>query len=98
MAAEHARRAAAIPRRARADHSARAEPGDRRRRLLRGLRDLGLLLLGLASRPQLSPRGASGRFCAPLRSDYRHLLEIPTRWHDNDVYGHVNNVDYYAFF
>jgi acyl-CoA thioester hydrolase len=23
---------------------------------------------------------------------------IPTRWHDNDVYGHVNNVDYYAFF
>jgi acyl-CoA thioester hydrolase len=26
------------------------------------------------------------------------VLEIPTRWHDNDVYGHVNNVDYYAFF
>jgi len=25
-------------------------------------------------------------------------LQIPTRWHDNDVYGHVNNVDYYAFF
>ena len=33
-----------------------------------------------------------------MRSDYPHLLEIPTRWHDNDVYGHVNNVDYYAFF
>ena len=31
-------------------------------------------------------------------SDYPHALEIPTRWHDNDVYGHVNNVDYYAFF
>jgi acyl-CoA thioester hydrolase len=31
-------------------------------------------------------------------SDYPHQLEIPTRWHDNDVYGHVNNVDYYAFF
>jgi acyl-CoA thioester hydrolase len=29
---------------------------------------------------------------------YRHVLAIPTRWHDNDVYGHVNNVDYYAFF
>ena len=33
-----------------------------------------------------------------MRADYVHLLEIPTRWHDNDVYGHVNNVDYYAFF
>jgi acyl-CoA thioester hydrolase len=33
-----------------------------------------------------------------MRTDYPHLLEIPTRWHDNDVYGHVNNVDYYAFF
>src|SRR5215213_10872335 len=33
-----------------------------------------------------------------MRSDYPHLLEIPTRWHDNDVYGHVNNVEYYAFF
>jgi acyl-CoA thioester hydrolase len=32
------------------------------------------------------------------RADYPHLLAIPTRWHDNDVYGHVNNVDYYAFF
>ncbi len=26
------------------------------------------------------------------------MLEIPTRWADNDVYGHVNNVEYYAFF
>ena len=30
--------------------------------------------------------------------DYPHRLAIPTRWHDNDVYGHVNNVEYYAFF
>ena len=29
---------------------------------------------------------------------YRHRLAIPTRWADNDVYGHVNNVEYYAFF
>ena len=28
--------------------------------------------------------------------EYR--LAIPTRWHDNDVYGHVNNVEYYAYF
>ena len=32
------------------------------------------------------------------RADYPHLLRIPTRWNDNDVYGHVNNVEYYAFF
>jgi acyl-CoA thioester hydrolase len=32
------------------------------------------------------------------REAYAHVLEIPTRWNDNDVYGHVNNVEYYAFF
>ncbi len=30
--------------------------------------------------------------------DYPHRLAIPTRWADNDVYGHVNNVQHYAFF
>jgi len=29
---------------------------------------------------------------------YPHRLAIPTRWNDNDVYGHVNNVEFYAFF
>jgi acyl-CoA thioester hydrolase len=33
-----------------------------------------------------------------MASDYPYLQTIPTRWHDNDIYGHVNNVDYYAFF
>ncbi len=32
------------------------------------------------------------------RQDYAHWLEIPTRWMDNDVYGHVNNVVYYSYF
>ena len=32
------------------------------------------------------------------RPEYPHTLTIPTRWNDNDVYGHVNNVEYYAFF
>ncbi len=32
------------------------------------------------------------------RHDYAYFLQIPTRWLDNDVYGHVNNVQYYAFF
>jgi acyl-CoA thioester hydrolase len=35
---------------------------------------------------------------AHKREDYKHWLIIPTRWMDNDVYGHVNNVLYYAFF
>ncbi len=29
---------------------------------------------------------------------YPYTLAIPTRWDDNDVYGHVNNARYYAFF
>jgi len=33
-----------------------------------------------------------------LRDTYRHFQAIPTRWADNDVYGHVNNVVYYSFF
>jgi acyl-CoA thioester hydrolase len=39
------------------------------------------------------PRTPPGR-----RADYRHFEEITTRWHDNDIYGHVNNVVYYAWF
>ena len=33
-----------------------------------------------------------------LRRDYKHFQPITTRWHDNDIYGHVNNVVYYGFF
>ena len=32
------------------------------------------------------------------RDDYRHFLPIATRWKDNDIYGHVNNVEYYSYF
>jgi acyl-CoA thioester hydrolase len=32
------------------------------------------------------------------RADYARFIGLTTRWHDNDVYGHVNNVVYYAFF
>ena len=32
------------------------------------------------------------------RSDYRRFQAISTRWMDNDVYGHVNNVVYYSWF
>jgi len=32
------------------------------------------------------------------RSTYRFFLPLNTRWMDNDVYGHVNNVVYYSYF
>ena len=32
------------------------------------------------------------------RADYGHYLAIPTRWMDNDIYVHVNNVVYYSYF
>jgi acyl-CoA thioester hydrolase len=39
------------------------------------------------------PEGADER-----RQNYPHFLSIPTRWNDNDVYGHVNNARYYEYF
>lgn len=40
-----------------------------------------------------SPRKPPAR-----RSAYKHFQLIPTRWMDNDLYGHVNNVVYYSYF
>ncbi len=40
-----------------------------------------------ATRPQAEPRSA-----------YAHIRSLSTRWMDNDVYGHINNVVYYSFF
>jgi acyl-CoA thioester hydrolase len=34
----------------------------------------------------------------PRRGDFPHFLAIPTRWMDNDSYGHVNNAVYYSYF
>jgi acyl-CoA thioester hydrolase len=45
------------------------------------------------------PSRTVGRRPSPsTRADYRWFLSLPTRWMDNDVYGHVNNVTYYSFF
>ncbi|KAA1372437.1 acyl-CoA thioesterase [Aeromicrobium fastidiosum] len=33
-----------------------------------------------------------------LRSEFVALRTITTRWEDEDVYGHVNNVVYYSYF
>lgn len=35
---------------------------------------------------------------SPTRERYPHRSPIQTRWADNDAYGHVNNVVYYAYF
>jgi hypothetical protein len=34
----------------------------------------------------------------PGRGDYRWFTPLTTRWSDNDIYGHVNNVVYYSYF
>jgi acyl-CoA thioester hydrolase len=34
----------------------------------------------------------------PGRGDFHYFMAIPTRWMDNDIYGHVNNVTYYSYF
>lgn len=45
------------------------------------------------------PKGAAtGREPLRSRDAYKHFRSIPTRWADNDVYGHVNNVVYYSWF
>ena len=33
-----------------------------------------------------------------LRAHYKLFYPVETRWMDNDVYGHVNNVVYYSYF
>ena len=32
------------------------------------------------------------------RDRYPHFMTLHTRWSDNDIYGHVNNVTYYSYF
>lgn len=41
---------------------------------------------------------APDRAPAPRRADFRVFRVVPTRWMDNDHYGHVNNVAYYSYF
>jgi acyl-CoA thioester hydrolase len=32
------------------------------------------------------------------RDDCTYMMDVPTRWNDNDQLGHVNNVMYYSYF
>ena len=38
------------------------------------------------------------RQAAKTRDQFHYFLPIKTRWSDNDLYGHVNNVTYYSYF
>lgn len=46
-----------------------------------------MMMKSQAEKPQAEPRSA-----------YKVFRSISTRWMDNDVYGHVNNVVYYSWF
>lgn len=52
-------------------------------------------------RPQMSTTESqpkAEREAPATRASFPHFLPITTRWSDMDVYGHVNNVVYYAYF
>ena len=34
----------------------------------------------------------------PVRADYKVFYPLTTRWSDNDIYGHINNVVFYSYF
>ena len=48
--------------------------------------------------PLAESSAMSSRPTPQLRSSYKAFRSIPTRWADNDMYGHVNNVVYYSWF
>jgi acyl-CoA thioester hydrolase len=54
--------------------------------------------LGEGDRRHMKQPDKSSRPARSSRGDYRVFRAIPTRWADNDVYGHVNNVVYYGWF
>src|SRR5512145_1312175 len=45
-----------------------------------------------------APAASNARPQALPRDHYRVFRSIGTRWMDNDIYGHVNNVVYYSWF
>jgi acyl-CoA thioester hydrolase len=48
--------------------------------------------------PGFADAMAEGKPPPALRDGFAHFQDVPTRWHDNDVYAHVNNTVYYAYF
>lgn len=50
------------------------------------------------SPPTPVPATAGARPAPEPRSAFAHFVPVPTRWMDNDLYGHLNNVVYYSLF
>ena len=76
-------------------HAPEAHHGGRRR----ALRRLDARRRRLGGHQPAAPRGRGGLEREPrLRTDFPAIRTITTRWEDEDVYGHVNNVVYYSFF
>jgi len=48
--------------------------------------------------PEPQPPRHAGTPAPEPRSAYHVFRTVPTRWSDNDAYGHVNNVVYYSWF
>jgi len=46
----------------------------------------------------VTTKPAAERKTPETRDRYRHVSPLSTRWMDNDIYGHVNNAVYYAYF
>lgn len=48
--------------------------------------------------PAASSKPGADRVRPDARRDYKRFSAVTTRWIDNDVYGHLNNVVYYSLF
>ena len=48
--------------------------------------------------PASNESAGSSRLQAVPRAAYRRFVALTTRWMDNDIYGHINNVVYYSLF
>jgi acyl-CoA thioester hydrolase len=55
-------------------------------------------LMTASSPPALSTTPSAARPAPLPRSRFAQFRAIGTRWSDNDIYGHVNNVTYYSWF
>ena len=53
-------------------------------------------LVWLADTPKMT--NPKSRPQPDRRQNYAHFVSISTRWMDNDIYGHLNNVVYYSYF
>src|SRR3712207_4715680 len=72
------------------------------REIGREVRHASVLLLTVPGRSCNLPSTAGAcpmpRPAPRRRADYRFFSAVATRWADNDIYGHVNNVVYYGLF